>query len=129
MRTFPIAALLAIGAFASVVPDTGHAKLSKREFCAVAEYCRIPVQFRRGPFLAQPLLREMPIREIQKNCSRDGHAAGPFGVNSPVIGCAKFQDTNCVVYLPKEVRDLSKDIFDMVVEHELAHCRGWTHGP
>jgi hypothetical protein len=94
MRTFPIAALLAIGAFASVVPDTGHAKLSKREFCAVAEYCRIPVQFRRGPFLAQPLLREMPIREIQKNCSRDGHAAGPFGVNSPVIGCAKFQDTN-----------------------------------
>ena len=128
MRVLPVVALLFIGAAAAMAPNAAYAKLKKADFCEAAKYCRIPAKFRSGPFLAQPQLREVSLRDIQKRCSKSGHAAGPFGVASPVVGCAMFQGTNCVVYLPKEVRAISQEMFDMVVEHELAHCRGWTHG-
>jgi hypothetical protein len=126
MRVRPVAALLAISLAATVAADVAYAKLNRQEFCAATRYCRIPARFLSGPFLAKPLLREVPLREIQKRCS--DHAVIPFGVASPVVGCARFQSENCVVYLPKEVRAISQEMFDMVVEHELAHCRGWVHG-
>jgi hypothetical protein len=126
MRISPIAALLAIGLVAGIAADAGHAKVKKRDFCAATQYCRIPAQFQRGPFLAKPLLREVSLREIQKRCS--GHSMVPFGVANPVVGCARLQSENCVVYLPKEVRAISEEMFAMVLEHELAHCRGWVHG-
>jgi hypothetical protein len=126
MRIVCIAGLLAIGLTATIAPDGASAKLNKREFCAATQYCRIPARYRSGPFLAKPLLREVSLREIQKRCS--GHTVVPFGVANPVVGCARLQGEDCVVYLPKEVRAISEEMFAMVVEHELAHCRGWVHG-
>lgn len=122
-----VVAIVATGVLV-VVPHSARAKLTKRDFCAVMQYCRIPARFRKGPFLAKPIVHEVSLPEIRENCTTGGETAKPGILSDYVLACARMLGDNCVVYVPSEVRSISQDIFDMVLEHELAHCRGWQHG-
>jgi hypothetical protein len=128
MRAVVVIALAATGGLAGAVPDSAHAKVTKREFCAVMQYCRIPARYRNGPFLAKPVIREVSLVEVKRGCSAGGDVASKGILSEYILGCARIVGANCVIYVPKEVRTISSEIFDMVLEHELAHCRGWVHG-
>src|SRR5690606_566932 len=88
-----------------------QAEIRKRDFCAAVEYCRIPTRFRSGPYLAKPIVKEVGLRELQRQCGASTHAAGPFASTDALLGCAKFQAGNCLVFVPTEVKAISKEMF------------------
>lgn len=129
MRVLVVVALAATSGFAGVAPpDSAYAEVTRREFCSVMQYCRIPLRYRKGPFLAKPVIREVSVSEVRKGCSTNAEGASKGILDDYVLGCARIVDEECVIYVPTEARMISDEIFDMVIEHELAHCRGWVHG-
>lgn len=133
MRRIPlhvivVVALVTMGGFPSTAPDSAYAKVTKREFCAVMQYCRIPVRYRKGPFLAKPVIREVSLDEVRRGCNAGTEVSRKGILGDYILGCARVVGANCVIYIPSEVRTVSEEIFAMALEHELAHCRGWVHG-
>ena len=120
--------LLAAAAFSPAV----HAgpMYSKPELCKILEPCEPPVQYASGPFLAPPVIRDVPLQEIQADCG-GGYRAflGDGARNVPgIMGCAQFADGLCIVHLPSDIKAAVPELYDVVRRHELAHCRGWVHG-
>jgi len=128
MRVIVVVALVAAGGIAGVAPNSAYAKVTKREFCAVMQYCRIPARYRKGGFLAKPVIREVSLSEVREGCSTTTEVSRKGILADYILGCARIVGANCFIYVPKDVRTISDEIFEMVLEHELAHCRGWVHG-
>jgi hypothetical protein len=63
------------------------------------------------------------MQQVQAICAGEVQAAG-----SPpsVMGCAQLANGACVVHISS--KSISQDLYDLVLEHELGHCRGWVHG-
>jgi hypothetical protein len=98
--------------------------ISEETVCAVLQPCAVPASFSSGPFLAPPEVRDVPLARIQRICSGGLHAAA--GGNS-LLGCAQLAGGKCVVHVPSDIKRAVPTLYRMILQHELAHCRGWRH--
>jgi hypothetical protein len=115
MKRFVAAAgLLVLGAIATPV--------SASDLCELLQPCRAPAKYASGTFLAKPDVREVGMDVVRARCN-DVHVAAGEGA----LGCASFEGDRRVVIVPAAVKKISPGLFRLLVEHELAHCRGWVH--
>ncbi len=98
--------------------------ISEETICAVLQPCTVPASFSSGPFLAPPEVRDVPLARIQRICSGGMHASA--GGNS-LLGCAQLAGGRCVVHVPADIKRAVPVLYRMILQHELAHCRGWRH--
>jgi hypothetical protein len=121
---FALAAMMALPAAAEAAPEYALATL-----CQVLQPCQPPAQFASGPYLAPPVILEVTLDEIQAACD-NGHRAliGKGQAAAPAfMGCAAFVGSGCVVHVPADVKLAVPELYDLILAHELAHCRGWVH--
>ncbi len=126
MKSFvTLLAALLLAPAATLAPPCAHAAtFSKQQLCMVLQPCEPPAKFASGPFLAKPVIREVSLRDIQRICGAgSAHAAA----NGDIMGCARLEPTECIVHVPKDVKAAVPELYDVVLRHELAHCRGWVH--
>ena len=95
---------------------------SAEDYCDILQPCNIPVKFTQGQYRATPVIKEIPYRALQVRCGTSHYAAG-----NGALGCTIFNANECHVYLPAEFKKKLPDLFVLIREHELAHCRGWRH--
>ena len=120
--------LLAVAAATPVAAQAGPI-YSKPELCKILEPCEAPAQYASGPFLAPPVIHDVPLEEIQVVCGNGYRAFLGDRASVPgIMGCAQFADGLCIVHLPSDVKAAVPELYDVVRRHELAHCRGWVHG-
>jgi hypothetical protein len=121
MKRLLIASILSVAAFQSTAGEAG--------LCAIMQPCVTPAQYRSGPFLAEPVVREVTLRQVQVACGvGSAHAfRAASGFPFSVFGCSKLQGSHCIVHVPKDVKPISATLYREILEHELAHCRGWVH--
>lgn len=72
-----------------------------------------------GELLQRPVIRlerPLPAEHLRKRsrCSRRHHPG-------------KMNETTCLVRIAREARQVSASLYQTVLNHELAHCRGWRH--
>ena len=117
-----------------VMATAAHAanpQFSKAQLCQVVQPCEAPARYASGPFLATPVVRQVSLPEVQAICG--GRALRPFfgaraaSMGTGIMGCARFDGSACVVHVPKDVKAAIPDLYDVILRHELAHCRGWVH--
>lgn len=114
MKFLALAALVLLGAAAPANASS--------DLCELLQPCRAPAQYASGAFVAKPVVREVGMEVVRSRCN-DTHVAAGEGA----LGCASFESGACVVLVPKDVKAISPELFRLIVEHELAHCRGWVH--
>lgn len=112
MRWLALLALLFIGTETSSASD----------LCMLLQPCKAPARYASGAYIAKPEVREVSMQTVSQYCN-DTHVAAGAGA----LGCATIEGGTCLVLVPKEVRAISPQLFKLIVEHELAHCRGWVH--
>jgi hypothetical protein len=88
--------------------------------CLGLPTCQPPAKYASGPFLQKPIIRIVSARDLQSICQ---YAIGAQG--DTILGCAEMTGTTCLVRIAKEVRQAG--LYETVVNHELAHCRGWRY--
>ena len=136
---------LIVVAFAPMTANAKKARFSVDTMCAALQPCQPPAKYASGPFLKPPQVVHVTLRKVQRICGRgliaylgeDAFAGGPgtiqaitasggnFGPN--IMGCAQLTSANCVVHVPSEFKSDVPELYDLVLAHELAHCRGWVH--
>jgi hypothetical protein len=94
------------------------------QFCRALHDCYIPEEFAQGSFVASPIFYLVGLDEVQNQCSE---IVATLSEDNYVIGCSVIGDGVCKAYVPFEVLDLSEEMFQAILRHELAHCRGWKH--
>lgn len=139
--------LLLIVGLALMTPATAQAtkvRFSTQTLCEILQPCQPPPPYASGAFLAKPIVRHVTLTQLQGICG-GGYAAflGDKAKKRPVslqaamasgqasdfgiLGCAALDTTSCVVHLPADVKAAIPDLYQLVLAHELAHCRGWVH--
>jgi hypothetical protein len=117
-------ALLAAVAIATASSSVPAAAASDAELCALLEPCKAPAAFTNKPYLAKPVIKEVSMSEVRLACINPdvavSHAQNP-------LGCTSFEGNSCVITIPAELKNVSGQLYRLVLEHELAHCRGWVH--
>lgn len=73
-----------------------------------------PAHFRSGTYLAPPKIRFLPREKTFEVCLA--------ATRITTLGCAEIYADACRVTIAD---DLPPTFLKAVVEHELAHCRGW----
>jgi hypothetical protein len=122
-------------AAAVVLASAAHAMtFSKVQLCQILQPCEVPQRFASGPFREKPVVRKVSLRDIQTICggrrpfpgNRDRAAAADADVPG-LLGCAQFVGGACVVHVPGDLEAAVPELYRLIVDHELAHCRGWVH--
>jgi hypothetical protein len=120
-----------------LAPAAAHAAgphFTTADLCQVLQPCQPPAQFQSGPFLAEPVIRAVSMAQVQTVCGR-GYAALPGegarhavqGGGFGIMGCAQLRDGACVVHVPADLKGKLPALYELVLAHELGHCRGWVH--
>ena len=140
MLTLLLAGGLSVSQLAFAAVKAPHFTTS--ELCAVLLPCLPPTRYTRGPFVEPPTIERVSLATIQQACStgenivlspsgkatpRVQQALGNFGGGLSIMGCALITNTSCIVHVPSDVEKVIPRLYDIVVEHELGHCRGWVH--
>lgn len=117
--------LVAAAAIAVTAPFMSAAPASAGgiDLCQIVDHCRAPARYATGPFRAEPVVRTMDARNLATWCS-NGQGLG--GQEGP-LGCTELGSDRCLVFISDKVRPASRELYDLVLAHELAHCRGWIH--
>jgi hypothetical protein len=120
--------MLAVPSAAVAMQSQSH----RNELCQIMQPCMPPPAYASGPFLAEPVIVNVSMRQIQKICGGGARAflgdhVNAAGSSYSIFGCAKLEGTKCIVHVPSDVRAISADLYDVILEHELGHCRGWRH--
>ena len=131
----------------AVAPMTANAKMAQfsiETMCAALQPCQPPAKYASGPLLKPSHIVNVTLGQVQKICGRgwiaflgeEAFAGGPGTVQAmtagenfgpSVLGCAQLTAANCVVHVPSEFKSELPELYDLVLAHELAHCRGWVH--
>src|SRR6185503_18746319 len=90
--------------------------------CLGLPTCQPPSKYTSGPFLQRPIIRIVSGRALQSICANGVGASG-----DTIVGCAEMTGTTCVIRIAKEARQAGASLYNAVLNHELAHCRGWRH--
>lgn len=114
------ATYLAAPADAGFVPN----HFSKETLCKVVYPCVPPARYRSGAFLAPPKVVSVSMAQIQRICANETMAMGEVPT---VMGCAELTGTQCIVHVSDSLKQID-GLYDVVLQHELGHCRGWVHG-
>ena len=147
--TVAISKAVEAGTKVVVCASTGNTSASAAAYaaragvlCAVLLPCLPPTRYTRGPFVEPPTIERVSLATIQQACStgenivlsptskktpRIQQALGNFGGGLSIMGCALITNTSCIVHVPSDVEKVIPRLYDIVVEHELGHCRGWVH--
>lgn len=122
MRT----AALALGSFLLLATGAAHADSNSdsKGLCALLQPCKAPAEYSAGPFVKKPEIHLVPTKSISEAC---GVGSAQVHGHGGALGCASLNTQTCTVYLPKEIQALSPELFALIKNHELAHCRGWDH--
>ena len=133
---------LMVSASASAQP--AKVRFSTATLCEILQPCQPPPQYARGAFLAKPVVQHVTLRQLQGICG-GGYAAflGDKATQRPVslqaalasgntadlgiLGCTDLNATSCTVHVPSDVKAALPELYQLVLAHELAHCRGWVH--
>ena len=81
-----------------------------------------PARYTSGPYLYPVKIHRLPNGRMLSVCVNVIPTKG--GYAAPELGCSKVGPVNCDIYLPQK-RTIPKLLADHIVQHELAHCRGW----
>ena len=84
-----------------------------------------PDRYAGGPFIAQPVIQEVPLRALARYCTDTGTAVNDH-VDGP-LACAVLGDGLCRIYMPSDIRQVADGLYEFILQHELGHCRGWRH--
>ena len=70
---------------------------------------------------------DVTLQQIQSICGADdvGRVGGGGDSVPSIMGCATFQGGKCIVHVPGDLKTVLPDVYDVVLRHELGHCRGW----
>ena len=101
-------------------------QLSTAELCEVLQPCLTPAQYASGPFVEKPVIKLVTFRQVQSICGSGGQHGDAVG-DDAILGCAQLTGMGCIVHVPRDIKAKSPQIFDLILAHELAHCRGWVH--
>jgi hypothetical protein len=137
--------IVSLGLMLSTTAQATKARFSATTLCEILRPCQPPPQYASGAFLAKPVVRHVTLRQIQAICG-GGYAAflgdkvkrRPVSLQAAlasgdaadlgILGCAALDATSCVVHLPSDVKAALPELYQLVLTHELGHCRGWVHG-
>ncbi len=131
--------LVAIGVMATAGMARAESYTTE-QLCQVLQPCLPPAQYASGPFIAKPVVRQVTLRQLQSACG-GGYAAllgdkyrpesiqavVSSGANFGALGCAQLTSGECVVHVPSDLKAVLPGLYRLVLNHELAHCRGWVH--
>src|SRR4051812_11368554 len=88
--------------------------LSEDELCVLLQPCKAPAQFANRPYLAKPVIREVSMSDVRLACINPdvavSHAQNP-------LGCASFEGSSCIVTIPAELKNVSRELYALVLEH------------
>jgi len=114
---------------ALALPASAHAsqRFSVDEICKILVPCLPPAKYDHGPFVEPPLIVDVTLSQIQSICSNGNEGVVEEGSLPSIMGCAEFEDGKCVVHVPADIETTIPDLYNVVLRHELGHCRGWTH--
>jgi len=119
--------LIAVIACGIAATSAAHEpQFSVGRLCQILDHCQSPSRYASRPFLAPPAVYELTLGEVQRVCRAPRRLFGGAPASN-IMGCSHFVGTRCVVYVPKDVRAVLPELYDLILAHELAHCRGWTH--
>ena len=126
--------LIALGLiFVSGSAFAMQSQSQRNELCQIMEPCLPPAQYASGPFLAKPVIVNVTLRQVQSICGGGARAflgdrmTRTGGNDYSIFGCAQLQPTTCIVHVPSDVKAISPELYDVILQHELGHCRGWHH--
>lgn len=131
--------LLMIAAAVVAVPSTGWSqKYSTAQMCQIVQPCLPPAQFASGALLAKLVLKKLPLRDVQSICGGPfaflGEKARPANIHAAIasngsgaLGCAQLTSDACTVHVAADLGAAVPELYQLVLRHELAHCRGWVH--
>ena len=103
-------------------------RFSKAEICeALGHDCEPPAAYRSGPFLEPPRVVSVSMQQIQAICAGEVNAATGSGFPYAVMGCAQLTGSGCIVHVSNSLKTVSPELYNVVLAHELGHCRGWQH--
>lgn len=77
-----------------------------------------PAKWLTAPDRGPMNVKVVPKSRIAEVCYRADGSAEEHG-------CAFVRETDCDIYISEELRD-HDTMFANVLEHEKAHCRGWS---
>lgn len=131
------AIFLAVIVVMAATTDSDAQKLRKAvsiaELCELLLPCQPPAAYATGPYLGKPVIRHVGMTQLTSICN-GGYAADgskrvihAFTSGSETLGCAELAGGNCLVHLPLDLQAKLPALYRLVREHELGHCRGWTH--
>lgn len=136
--------ILAALIFTPTGVDAAKPEFSIEMMCAVLQPCQPPARYASGPFLAPPVVREITLRQVQSACGGyraflgdrtfqgadtvQAALAGGGALGPGIMGCAQLTGSSCIVHVPGNLKTELPELFELVLAHELAHCRGWRHG-
>jgi hypothetical protein len=139
-----IPAILAVLILAPSGVDAAKPQFSTATLCQVLEPCQPPARYASGAFLAPPVVREITLRQVQSACSGyraflgdrpyqgaepvQAALAGGGALGFGIMGCAQLTGSSCIVHVPRDLKAELPELFELVLAHELGHCRGWRHG-
>jgi hypothetical protein len=115
---------------ALALPAVAHAsppRFSVDQICKILEPCLPPAKYDSGSFVEPPVIVPVTLTQIQSICSNDIDGISPGSGFPSIMGCATFEGGKCVVHVPADVSATIPDLYNVVLRHELGHCRGWTH--
>lgn len=133
-------AFLAAFFLASPGVHAAKSQFSTATLCQVLMPCQPPAPYATGPYIAPPVLREVTLRQVQSVCggyraflgaatpSVQAAMAGGGAFGFDILGCAQLTASSCVVHVPRDLKVELPELFDLILAHELGHCRGWRHG-
>jgi len=130
MRNLLLAFVLLLAA--STAAWAMQSQSQRNELCQIMEPCLPPPAYASGPFLAKPVIINVTMRQVQKICGSGARAflgdrVNTAGTPYSIFGCAKLEATACIVHVPSDVKAISADLYDVILQHELGHCRGRRH--
>jgi len=116
-----------VGSLAPTPSLASQSRFTKAELCQVLYPCEPPTRYRSGRFVKQPRIVDVSMRQVEAICAgRVSHARnGDFPYT--VMGCAELTGTECIVHISTSLKTVSPLLYDLVLAHELGHCRGWRH--
>ena len=125
-----LAAMMAAVGMASIISLPAQAmkhRFSKAVMCqALGHTCEAPARYRSGPFLEPPRIVSVSMQRIQAICVGEVSAASGSIFPYSVMGCAQLTGSGCMVHVSNSLKEVA-GLYELVLAHELAHCRGWRH--
>jgi hypothetical protein len=109
-------------ASASLAGGVAHAEFAHDTICQILQPCDPPAQYSSGPFLAQPVIMDMDQHEMALTCNGSAHGAA-----GGALGCATFKQGYCIVTMSRDIKETLPELYQVILQHELGHCRGWVH--